>query len=136
MRKFTFILIQNLISSIRTYFYFVPASLDFKKNQKKKMDERGREFRTNYFNSRQKAAVYPIIVNDPEIGKNIEAFDNSEFRLKARKRLEEYAEIGMELLIKEVFGHRWDGNNLDPTYNEYEVDLLGYIYADYNEVPF
>lgn len=67
MRKFTFILIQNLISSIRTYFYFVPASLDFKKNQKKKMDERGREFRTNYFNSRQKAAVYPIIVNDPEI---------------------------------------------------------------------
>lgn len=42
----------------------------------------------------------------------------------------------MELLIKEVFGHRWDGNNLDPTYNEYEVDLLGYIYADYNEVPF
>lgn len=114
----------------------MPASLDFKKNQKKKMDERGREFRTNYFNSRQKAAVYPIIVNDPEIGKNIEAFDNSEFRLKARKRLEEYAEIGMELLIKEVFGHRWDGNNLDPTYNEYEVDLLGYIYADYNEVPF
>ena len=116
--------------------FLLCASLGFKKNQKKKMDERGREFRTNYFNSRQKAAVYSIILNDPDIGKNIEAFENSEFRLTARKRLEEYADGGMELLIQEVFGHRWDGHKLDPTYHEYEVDLLAYIYADSNEVPF
>jgi hypothetical protein len=116
--------------------FLLCASIGFKKNQKKKMEERGREFRTNYFNSRQKAAVYSIIINDPAIGKNIEAFDNSEFRLSARKKLEDYAEGGMQVLIDEVFGHRWDGNKLDPTYNEYEVDLLGYIYADSNEVPF
>ncbi|MEH7333951.1 hypothetical protein V7161_15000 [Neobacillus drentensis] len=116
--------------------FLLCASIGFKKNQKKKLDERGREFRTNFFNSRQRAAVYSIIINDPDIGKNIEAFDNSEFRLKARKRLEEYAEGGMDLLVKEVFGQRWDGNKLDPTYHEYEVDLLGYIYADSNEVPF
>jgi hypothetical protein len=116
--------------------FLLCASIGFKKDQKKKIAERGREFRTNYFNSRQKAAVYSIILNDPEIGKNIEAFENSEFRLKARKKLEDYAEGGMKLLIEEVFGHRWDGNQLDPTYSEYEVDLLSYIYADSHEVPF
>jgi hypothetical protein len=42
----------------------------------------------------------------------------------------------MEILIEEVFGHRWDGNRLDTTYGEYEVDVLSYIYGDAIEVPF
>jgi hypothetical protein len=116
--------------------FLICASIGFKKNQKKRIEERGREFRTNYFNSRQKAAVYSIILNDPDIGKNIEAFNESDFRLNARKKLEDYAEGGMKVLVEEVFGHRWDGNKLDSTYSEYEVDLLSYIYADTIEVPF
>jgi hypothetical protein len=116
--------------------FLLCASIGFKKNRKKRITEKGREFRTNYLNSRQKATAYSIILSDPEIGKNIEAFEDSEFRLKARKRLEDYAEGGMEILVEEVFGQRWDGHKLDPTYNEYEVDLLSYIYADSNEVPF
>jgi hypothetical protein len=42
----------------------------------------------------------------------------------------------MEILIEEVFGHRWDGNRPDTTYGEYEVDDLSYIYGDAIEVPF
>ncbi|MGR3764106.1 hypothetical protein [Rossellomorea sp. NS-SX7] len=42
----------------------------------------------------------------------------------------------MEILIEEVFGHRWDGNRLDPTYGEYEVDVLSYFYGEAIEVPF
>lgn len=116
--------------------FILAASLGFKHDRKRPVGERGREFRTNYLNTKQKATAYSIILNDPEIGRNIEAFETSEFRLKARKRLEEYAEGGMELLVEEVFGSRWDGHKLDPTYNEYEVDLLGYIYEDAMEVPF
>lgn len=116
--------------------FLLCASIGFKKNQKKRITERGREFRTNYWTSKQRATAYSIILSDPEIGKNIEAFEDSEFRLKARKKLEDYAEGGMQVLVNEVFGHRWDGNTLDPTYNEYEIDLISYIYADSNEVPF
>jgi hypothetical protein len=53
-----------------------------------------------------------------------------------RLKLEAYAEGGMDILIEEVFGHRLDGNRLDTTYGEYEVDVLSYIYGDSIEVPF
>jgi hypothetical protein len=50
-------------------------------------------------NFRQKAAVYSITLSYPEIGKNIEAFESSERRLKARRKLQEYAEGGMNGLL-------------------------------------
>lgn len=112
------------------------ASIGFKRNRQEKPDGAGREFRTNYFNSKQKTAAYSIILSDMELGRNIEAFESGEFRLNARKKLESYAEGGMDILVEEVFGHRWDGNRLDPTYGEYEVDVLSYIYGDAIEVPF
>ena len=117
-------------------FFLLCASLGFKKNKQTAIGEKGRELRTNYFNTKQKAAVYSIILSDQEIGKNIEAFEEQEFRLKARKKLESYAEGGMEVLVEEVFGRRWDGHKLDESYTEYEVDIVSYIYADVNEVPF
>ncbi|MBL4953032.1 hypothetical protein JK635_12490 [Neobacillus sp. YIM B02564] len=117
--------------------FLLCATLGFKKNRKASIGERGRELRTNYLNTRQKATVYSIILSDEELGRNIEAFDEDDgFPKKARKRLEEYAEGGMEILVEEVFGHRWDGHKLDETYTEYEVDLLSYVYADSCEVPF
>jgi hypothetical protein len=116
--------------------FLLCATLGFKKNRKRKLDGKGRELRTNYLNSRQKATVYSIILSDEELGKNIEAFESQDFPLTARKRIEEYAEGGMEILVEDVFDRRWDGNKLDQAYNEYEVDLLSYIYADSNEVPF
>ncbi|WP_078427507.1 hypothetical protein [Alkalihalobacterium alkalinitrilicum] len=116
--------------------FLLCASLGFKKDQKDSIGDRGREFRTNYLNTRQKATAYSIILSDSELGRNIEAFSDKEFPKKARKRLEEYAEGGMQILVEEVFGKRWDGNTLDPAYKEYEVDLLSYIYGDSKEIPF
>jgi hypothetical protein len=117
-------------------FFLICASIGFKKNHRRKVGERGREMRTNFFKGRQKATIYTIILSDEELGRNIEAFGEDDFPRRARKLLEEYAEGGMEILVEEVFGRRWDGNQLDKTYNEYEVDLLSYIYADSKEVPF
>ncbi|UOK56129.1 hypothetical protein MGI18_13880 [Bacillus sp. OVS6] len=85
---------------------------------------------------KQKATVYSIILSDTELGKNIEAFEQDDFPRKARKRLEEYAEGGMEILVEEVLGRRWDGNMLNTNYTEYEVDLWTYIYGDSIVVPF
>ncbi|WP_174733239.1 hypothetical protein [Mesobacillus harenae] len=116
--------------------FLLCASLGFKKDRKKPIGERGREFRTNYLNTRQKSTAYSIILSDGELGKNIEAFGENEFPRKSRKRLEEYAQGGMEILIEDVFGRRWDGNQLDKSYSEYEVDLLSYLYSDSQEVPF
>jgi hypothetical protein len=116
--------------------FLLAASLGFKKNRQSKIDGRGRELRTNYFNSRQKATAYSIILSDMDLGKKIESFESSEFMREARKKLETYAEGGMDVLVEEVFQNRWDGNKLDPTYGEYEVDILSYIYEDSMEVPF
>lgn len=113
--------------------FLLCTSIGFKHNRKKRPDERGREFRTNYLTSKQKATAYSIILSDSEIGKNIEAFEESDFRLKARKTLEDYAEGGMEILVEEVFSSRWDGHKLDSSYKEYEVDLLSYIYEDFSK---
>jgi hypothetical protein len=116
--------------------FLLCASIGFKKNRKAPVGERGRELRTNYLKVKQKATVYSIILSDEELGKNIEAFEEDDFPRKARKRIEEYAEGGMEILVEEVFGRRWDGNTLDSNYTEYEVDLLTYIYGDSMAVPF
>ncbi|SET57352.1 hypothetical protein SAMN05216389_11543 [Oceanobacillus limi] len=116
--------------------FSICASIGFKNNRRSPIETRGREFRSNYFNTSQRATIYSILLGDPELGKNIEQFDDNEFRRQARKRLEEYAEGGMEILISEVFGNRWDGNKLDPNYSEYEIDILGYIYSDAQAIPF
>jgi len=116
--------------------FLLCASLGFKKNRTNELNGKGRELRTNYFNTKQKAAIYSMILSDQQIGKNIEAFEEQEFRLNARKKIETYAEGGMDVLVEEVFRHRWDGHKLDDTYKEYEVDIVSYLYADANEVPF
>jgi uncharacterized membrane protein YjjP (DUF1212 family) len=116
--------------------FLLCASIGFKNNRKSQVAERGRETRTNFYKVKQKAAIYAMILSDEELGRNIEAFEDGEFPRKARKLLEEYAEGGMEILVDEVFGLRWDGHKLDESYTEYEVDLLSYVYADSNKVPF
>ncbi len=116
--------------------FLICASLGFKRNRDVHFSRHGREFRTNYLNTKQKAAAYSIILSDMEIGRNIESFEDTDFRLKARKKLEAYAEGGMDILVEDVFNIHWDGHKLDPTYKEYEIDVLSYIYEDAVAVPF
>lgn len=54
--------------------FLLCASLGFKKNRSVPIEERGRELRTNYLNSSQRAAAYTILLNDQEIGRNIEEY--------------------------------------------------------------
>lgn len=116
--------------------FTICATIGFKNNRKSPVQGHGREFRSNYLNSSQRAAAYAIILADPELGRNIELFEDSEFRKKARQLLMKYAEGGMDILVEKVFGSRWDGYKLDPNYTEYDIDVLGYIYEDANQIPF
>lgn len=116
--------------------FTICASIGYKNNSKVKIEQRGREFRSNYFNMGQRSIMYSIILSDNNIGKNIEKFDDREFRVNSKRMLEEYAEGGLEILIDEVFKSRWDNHMLDRTYQEYDIDVLSYIYMQDQEVPF
>lgn len=116
--------------------FTICATIGHKNNRQEKIEQRGREFRSNYFNVNQRSIMYSIIISDNELGKNIEEFDNRDFRLKSKKMIEEYAEGGLEILIEEVFQSRWDGYKLDRNYQEYDIDVMSYIYMKEQEVPF
>lgn len=116
--------------------FLLCATIGFKKGEKLKRVDKGSEFRSNYFTTQQRASFYTIVLLDQELGKNVEAFDDSDFQIKAIKTMEEYAEAGMTILVNEVFMEKWDGSKLDESYKEYEVDILSYIYNLTNEIPF
>lgn len=116
--------------------FILCASLGFKNDVCEVLDCKGREFRSNYLKMSERTTAYLILLNDTELGKNIESFSDKEFQLKARKKLEMYAEGGMSILVEKVFGNRWNGFELDENYSEYEVDILSYIYDDSKEIPF
>lgn len=98
--------------------------------------KRGREFRASYFNESEENLVYTIILNDEFYGKNIQRFNDPEFRKKSREIIEEYAEGGMTILVEEVFKGNWNGHKLDDKYYVYDVDIMKYLIANLNKVPF
>lgn len=116
--------------------FLICMAIGFHKGEKIKREDKGSEFRSNYFSTKQRASFYSIVLTDPELGKEVERFNDSDFQLKAVRTVEDYAEAGMTTLVEEVFMQKWDGNKLDETYKEYEVDILSYIYNLTDETPF
>jgi len=112
------------------------ASVGAKNGKSLPFEGRGREMRTNYFNRDQRDLAYTIILNDEMTGKNIDRFTDKDFFSQARKLLEQYAQGGLNIIIEEVFGSRWNGIKLDDKYEDYEIDMLSYVYGSLNEVPF
>lgn len=108
--------------------FILCASIGFKNNNKLSIGEKGREFRSNYLNREQKSTAYSIILNDSNLGKKINRFEDKKFVVETRKTLEEYAEGGMEMLVRKVFKSKWTGELLDESYGEYEIDIISYIY--------
>lgn len=116
--------------------FILCASIGFKNNKRVKYTEKGREFRSNYFKRDSKATAYSIILNDPDLGRQIDRFSDKDFAKEARRVLEEYAEGGMEYLVENLFVRRWDGTKLDESYSEYIIDLVSFVYAESSKVPF
>lgn len=127
----------NDIENIKYHELFILcATIGFKNNRKGKLDSKGRELRNSYLDSNQKSSAYSIILNDKEIGNNIDRFEEKEFVSLAKKTLEEYSEGGMELLIQEAFPTKFKDGILDSRYDEYIIDIMSYIYKESIDIPF
>ena len=116
--------------------FLLCAALGARKGERVPFEKRGREFRGTYLNEEEEQLAYAIILNDEENGKNIEVFDDPEFRSEGRRILQEYAEGGMSILVENVFKEKWNGIRLDPRYDNYGVDMMKYLLAELNQVPF
>lgn len=112
------------------------ASLGASQGKKTALEARGRETRSNYLTNDERALAYSIIINDENNGKDIQRFNDKEYYSEARSLLEEYAEGGMDILVAEVFKEKWNGIELDPTYDNYMVDLLKFVYQNIKKAPF
>ena len=117
-------------------FFLLCATIGFKNNRLEAFTKKGREFRTNYFNTKQKVSFYTMLLCDNELGRDLEAFSDPEFISMARKKIQFYAEGGMSILVESVFKSRFDGHYLDETYTDYDVDVLMYINDQATTVPF
>jgi len=99
--------------------------------------KRGTEMRSEHFRKDCLPVVYSMMLNDLNIGgDDIDKFEDYEFTKNAFKKIEEYAEGGMYILCQEVFENKWDENSLDEKYDEYEIDILRYIYDEQNKPAF
>lgn len=116
--------------------FVLSAAIGFNRNKKLKPGGRGSEFKTSLLKSEELTILYTIILSDQDIGRDILKFNDENFQREARKTLESYAEGGMAILTEEVFLQKWDGNTLDPSYEEYDVDILTYINTEVNRTPF
>lgn len=116
--------------------FLLCATLGFKNNRLESFNQKGREFRTNYFNTKQKVSIYTMLLCDDELGRNLEGFNDSDFISKARKKIQFYAEGGMSLLVESVFRSCFDGHYLDKTYHNYDIDVLNYINDQSTHIPF
>lgn len=116
--------------------FLLCAALGARKGKMLPVEKRGREFRASYLNEAEENLLYTIILNNESQGKKIELFNDPEYRKAARKIIEEYAEGGMSILVDEVFKEKWNGIKLDEKYDKYDVDIMKYLIANLNEVPF
>lgn len=112
------------------------AVVGFKNNRALEVESTKTQFRGSYIKRDNKASLYSIILNDEELGKQIDSFDKSEYQKECIKKLRKYAEGGMEILVEEVFRGKWGTNKLDERYDEYIIDIISYVYENSIELPF
>ncbi|WP_283692846.1 hypothetical protein [Clostridium perfringens] len=112
------------------------AVIGFRNNRMAEREEKGREFRGSYFKMENRASLYSIIINDSELGKMMESFDNSEYHKRCIDKLVMYSEGGMDILVEEVFRGKWGANKLDERYDEYIIDIISYVYGESIALPF
>ena len=98
MKTFISILMRQSRFSYQDLFILF-AAVGAKHNRKEEFSGRGREFRANYFNRDRQIFAYTIILNDDDLGKNIDVFSEKEFNSTARRKLEQYAQGGRRFLL-------------------------------------
>lgn len=108
---------------------FVFASIvGFKNNKRIPVKERATEMRSEHISEKDLLAI--ICMMFKEFDYDFNKFEDYENVKKMMPVIEEYAEGGMEILCNTAFYGQWDGNSLSENYDEYEIDLVRYIYKE------
>lgn len=131
-----YILFKNKYDISYDQLFTLCATIGFINNRSINRGDKGREFRGSYIKIKNRTSLYSIILNDSELGKAVDLFDNNEYQKKCVAKLEQYAEGGMEILVEEVFKGKWGANKLDEFYNEYIIDIISYVYEQAIDCPF
>ncbi len=133
---------KTTMSDFEIFSYIVLVGLSFDKMESftninvdanKTLQTRG-----HVIKNRTLLGIYASLLEKDEFKYNIEKLANEDF-IKGEfvKTVEEYAEGGMQLLLEEFKdAWRWDGDSISEEYDDYDVDLLRFIYDRVNSVEF
>lgn len=117
---------------IAEIFYFC-VLLGFKNQHQSTEFRAGRkEFRVTYLDETQRSILYAIANEKVPL-----------IELNTQEKIKEvifdyqkYSNGGMEILIQKVFKNHYINGSLDNTYDDYDLDLIRYMYDNLNEMPF
>lgn len=117
--------------------FTLACSIGFKKGKRTAVGKTGREFRSNYLSSdEQKTIIYTILLEDKDLRIDIEDLMNKERFAEYKKVLQEYAEGGMDILLKEALPPNIHIETNAKSYKNYIVDIMSYVYKESQELPF
>ena len=108
-------------------FFVICVVIGFKNKSRIAFNETGREFRSNYIKSNNRATLYTVLLSESREQYTIHDFTNKEKYKDMIKTLEEYAEGGVQILIQKSFRSKYYKGNLDMDYKYYLKDLLQYF---------
>lgn len=103
------------------------AVIGFKNHKRITFNETGREFRSNYLKISERVSLYTILLkSDANI--SFESLSNKDSHSKFVKILEEYAEGGVHILIRDVFKSKYVNGKLKDGDINYIPDIMLYIF--------
>lgn len=126
---------QNKIMTIEELFLLSIVIGFYYPDEKREVLE-GPTINGEELSKENRARIYTMILADHELGKNIFLFQESDFQEKAIKKIEKYANIGIRILIRDVFTDTWNNHRLDESYSGYKLDILSYIHQVDANPPF
>lgn len=126
------VLNEKIGMSIGEIFYLC-VLLGFKYRKKGENFIAGRkEFRVTYLGENQRSILYAIANESLSLVK----LNTSEKINSIIHDYQLYSNGGMEILIDDVFRSHYINGHLNPNYNNYDIDLVKYIYDQLLNIPF
>lgn len=116
--------------------FYLCLLLGYTSSNKKDDYQAGRkQFRTSYLSEEQVAVLYTLgeEISNYTLFKNL---NDGEIVKKIIREFQLYSSGGMETLLEEVFSSQLINDHLNPSYKNYDYDLMRYLYERLEAVPF
>lgn len=129
------VLNKNTGLRIQDIFYLC-VLVGFKEHKKSEEFQLGRkEFRVSYLEEIPRSILYAI-ANEVKPLTELSTEATPESYNQIVKEFQLYSNGGMELLLSRVFKEKYHNGTLQENYDDYDIDILKYLYDQINEIPF